>query len=230
MGSIAENYLQVRHRVHQALEASGRQGATITLVAVTKTMGISVIHEALAANLRHFGENRVEEAEEKIPEVDDGAFWHLIGPLQKKKAKLATALFDVIHSVDGIDLAQRLARCATQREKSLDVLLQVNLSGDKSRYGMPSADVPRVAQAVDTMERLRLRGLMTMPPYSLDLNQTRVIYQKLRAIRDELQQTHQFHFPLADLSMGMTNDFEVAIEEGATMVRIGRALFGERTS
>jgi pyridoxal phosphate enzyme (YggS family) len=180
--------------------------------------------------VRDVGENRLQEAEPKIHEVGrDRVRWHLVGHLQANKARKAVKLFDVIHSLDSIALAQRLDRiCAEERRDTLSVLVQVNLGDEESKSGVEEREVFDLAEAVENCERLKLIGLMSVPPYFEDAERVRPFFSRLRQLRDELKVRGSFGGAVGDLSMGMTHDFEVAIEEGATMVRIGTAIFGER--
>jgi pyridoxal phosphate enzyme (YggS family) len=242
--AIETNLARVRERVAAAARRAGRRPKEVTLVAVTKTHPAHVVAEAYQAGLRDLGENRVEEASGKIPIVQEqvGASgrirWHMIGHLQRRKARLAVALFDIIHSVDSLRLAQRIDRMLAEGEKVMPVLLEVNVSGEASKYGFDQSPAvgpeKRAAFLADVeqilaLPHLRLRGLMTMAPIVADPEEARPVFVALRRLRDDLRQ----RFPEADwreLSMGMTDDFEVAVEEGATLVRIGRAIFGERES
>jgi len=242
--AIGENLARVQERIAAAARRAGRRPEEVTLVAVTKTHPAHVVTAAYQAGLRDLGENRVEEASGKIPRVreqvaaSDRIRWHMIGHLQRRKARLAVALFDVIHSVDSLKLAQRIDRMAAESEKVMPVLLEVNVSGESSKYGFEqspaagpeerAAFLADVAQIL-ALPHLRLCGLMTMAPIVADPEEARPVFVALRRLRDDLRQ----RFPEADwreLSMGMTDDFEVAVEEGATLVRIGRAIFGERES
>jgi pyridoxal phosphate enzyme (YggS family) len=231
----------VEERIAAAAQRAGRAPGEVTLVAVTKTRPPHVVAAAHQAGLRDFGENRVEEAKDKIPLVRDlippqeQLRWHMIGHLQRRKARLAVALFDTIHSVDSLRLAERINRMVEEREKVVPILLEVNVSGESTKYGF---DLSRVAGSsaeaafIDDVERIlalphvRPCGLMTMAPIVPEPELARPVFVALRALQENLSR----RFPEADwreLSMGMTDDFEVAIEEGATMVRIGRAIFEE---
>ncbi len=239
---IRTNLLRVQERIEAAARQAGRDPAEVTLVAVTKTHPLPVVEAACRLGLRHLGENRVEEARDKIPALADRLppaeqpQWHMIGHLQRRKAREAVALFDIIHSVDSLRLAQRIDRMAGERGKTMPILLEINVSGEPTKYGYhmgPHADAAaqatfweQVAQIVE-LPHLHVRGLMTMAPIVADPEEARPVFIALRRLRDELQE----RLPQADwqeLSMGMTDDFEVAIQEGATMVRIGRAIFGSR--
>jgi PLP dependent protein len=237
MGEIAESeaalaarIVSVRDRIHAAAERASRSPKEITLVAVSKTHPADLVREAIGAGLTDFGENRVQEAETKIPEVGrDAARWHLIGHLQSNKARRAVELFDVIHSVDSVALVERLDRiCREVDRHELPVLIQVDLGHEATKTGAPESDLAPVTQAIAESECLRLVGLMTLPPFFDDPEEARPFFQRLRKLRDDLQAKGVFGELLGDLSMGMTHDFEIAIEEGATMVRVGTAIFGER--
>ncbi len=239
--SIASRFDQVRERIARAAARADRDPAAITLVAVTKTHPPEVIAEAIAAGARDLGENRVQEAALKIPPLAAAypdARWHLIGHLQRNKAKSAIELFDMIHSIDSLRLAETLNRLLEERAAArLPVLLQVNVSGEASKEGFDlpggianraglEALLPEVERIL-ALPCLEVRGLMTIAPIVADLEQARPVFRALRELRDELAR----RFPQtawAELSMGMTDDFEAAIAEGATIVRVGRAIFGER--
>ncbi|HLI84016.1 MAG TPA: YggS family pyridoxal phosphate-dependent enzyme [Bryobacteraceae bacterium] len=212
----------VRGRMARAAERAGRDPAGILLLAVTKVFPSAAIREAYALGLREFGENYVQEFEGKAPEVRglEGARFHLIGHLQSNKSRKAVELFDVVQTVDSEKLARRLNEAMAASGKTLEVMLEVKLSGEEAKSGAAPEELPELIAAVRGCERLRLRGLMTMPPWTEDAEQSRPYFRRLR----ELAGRHE----LPELSMGMTNDFEVAIEEGATCVRVGTALFGKR--
>jgi len=213
----------VRQRVERAAERAGRSPADVTIVAVSKSFPPEAIEEAAAAGIVHVGENRVQEAATKFPGLRGLRLtWHLVGHLQTNKAKTALELFDIIHSVDSLHLAETLSHRAQTgvAQRPLPVLLEVNVAGEASKFGFPPGEVAAAAQAVARLPHLDLRGLMTIAPFVSDPETVRPVFRHLRRLRDALG--------LAELSMGMTDDFEVAIEEGATLVRIGRAIFGER--
>ncbi len=214
--SIAENLAAVEARIRAACERAGRKRDAVALVAVSKTFAPSMIDEAIAAGITEIGENRVQEARDKKPQVRGAARWHLIGHLQSNKAKDAVRLFDVIETIDSIDLAQKLARAA---DKAIDVLLQVNIGDEPQKSGVAPTEVESIAREVRAMKPLRLCGLMALPPIGAP-EETQRYFRQLRAMRDQLGLEH--------LSMGMSEDFEMAIEEGSTIVRIGRAIFGPR--
>jgi hypothetical protein len=217
---IEANVREVQRRIARACERSHRSPGEITLVVVTKEVGISAIRAAFDCGLRDFGENRVQEAEDKIGQLSDlkpDVTWHMVGHLQSNKAKTAVELFDVIHSVDSVKLAEILSRRA---EKTLPVLLQANVSGEATKSGFAVNEIAVVVEEIRQLPNLRLVGLMTIAPLAAETEEVRPVFRKLRELRDSLRLEH--------LSMGMTDDFEVAIEEGATMLRIGRAIFGDR--
>lgn len=227
---VASRLKAVQDRISAAAERSGRVAGEIKLIAVTKTHPAAVLRKALKLGLNVFGENKVQEAEGKIADVGrDNCEWHLIGHLQKNKVRKAVQLFDYIHSVDSPELAHRLQRiCEEEGRESLPVLVQVDLAGEATKSGVPVQDLRMVAEAVKRCNRLRFLGLMTIPPYSDDPEMTRPYFKRLREIRDMLAAEGTFVGGIGELSMGMSHDLEVAIEEGATMVRVGTAIFGER--
>ena len=228
---VRENLQWVQERVAAAAQTAGRDPAEIRLIAVTKGVPVDRIREAIACGVREIGENRVQEAREKkqalgtVPEGDCPPIaWHLIGHLQRNKAGAAAELFDCIHSVDSSQLAEALDKAC---KRKLEVLIQVNVSGEPTKHGCTPEALPVLAQAVSRCSNLRLSGLMTMAPFSEDPEQARPVFRTLRLLRDELQGKG---FSLPQLSMGMSHDFGAAVQEGATMVRIGTAIFGERTA
>jgi len=233
---IVANLERVRERMAAAARRSDRNPEEITLVAVTKAIEPAIVREAIDLGLRDFGENRVQEAEWKVPLLPE-VTWHMIGHLQRNKVKKALPIFDLIHSVDSLRLAQEIDRRASRIEAGVPVLLEVNLSGEATRYGFRMAPCVTRGEEKEAffsyveqtlrLPHLEVRGLMTMAPLVAHPEEARPYFQRLRGLRDELREG----FPQVgweDLSMGMTDDFEVAIEEGATMVRIGRAIFVER--
>jgi len=217
--SIRDNLIAVERRIVGACVRAGRKREEVTLVAVSKTKPAEMIDEAIAAGVTDLGENRVQEGRDKRPVVRGRARWHLIGHLQSNKAKDAVRLFEVIQTVDSVALAEKIARAASSAGKVQDVLLEVNIGNEPQKSGATPADVAALAKGVSAFDALRLRGLMAIPPAG-EPEETRRWFRELRAMRDTLG--------LQELSMGMTDDFEVAIEEGATIVRVGRAIFGER--
>lgn len=216
-----------RRRIAVAAERAGRDPQAVRLVAVTKTVAVARIAEALACGVVDLGENRVQEAIGKRAELGSaGLRWHLIGHLQTNKAGRAAAMFDVVHSVDGERIASALATRRPGELEDLEVLLEVELTGLPNHTGFSEADLEAGLHAVTAVPRLRVRGLMTMAPFAPDPEGARPTFARLRAVRDRLEQATGIALP--ELSMGMTDDFTVAVEEGSTMVRLGRALFGPR--
>lgn len=216
--SVCERLPEVRDRIERAAARVGRDPASITLIAVTKVFPQDVIREAYEAGLREFGENYVQEFESKWPGVSNlaGSHFHLIGHLQSNKAARAAELFHVIQTVDSAKLARRLNEAA----RPLDIMLEVKLSAEQAKSGADPAELPGLIDAVRSANNLRLLGLMTMPPWSDDIEASRPYFRRLRELASQLNLPH--------LSMGMSHDFEVAIEEGATFIRVGTALFGKR--
>lgn len=230
---IRECLARVRSRIEAAALRSQRAPGDVTLIAVSKTHPASIIRRAIEAGALELGENRVQEADEKIRELGSdsgGARWHLIGHLQANKARRAVTLFDLIHSVDSASLARRLNRMCEEvgRNDALPVLVQVDLAGEATKSGISEALLPELIAAIKACERLRLLGLMTLPPFFEDAELARPFFRRLRALRDRHRDLGDFGEGRGELSMGMSNDYEVAIEEGATMVRVGTAIFGER--
>lgn len=230
---LSEKIGTVRRRISLAAIRGGRNPGDIKLIAITKTVDIEQVKEAWDAGLRMFGENRVQEAQKKIAEsrkwnAGSKMQWHLVGSLQKNKAKYAVQLFDLIHSLDSSALAEELNKQAGKIGKIQEVLVEIKLSPEKTKHGIPPKELIEILKTVQhNMENLRIRGLMTIPPFFEDPEKIRPYFRELRELRDKAQAEG---FILPELSMGMSHDFEIAIEEGATMVRIGTALFGERIS
>jgi len=228
--AFSERLETVRSRVRSRAQRCNRSPDEITLVAVSKTHPADAINEAISLGLTDFGENRVQEAEGKIPIVGRvAARWHLIGHLQSNKARKAVELFDVIHSLDSVALAQRLDRICVELDRAmLPVLIQVDLGHETTKTGIDEKDLNELVAAINESDRLELRGLMTLPPFFDEAEKARPFFRRLRELRDGLQARGVFGDRAGDLSMGMTHDYEIAIEEGATIVRIGTAIFGER--
>ncbi|RLB04061.1 MAG: YggS family pyridoxal phosphate-dependent enzyme [Deltaproteobacteria bacterium] len=226
MGAIKENLLRVRERIERAANRVGRNPEEIKLIAVTKTVDTERIKEAISAGAMILGENYVQEAKKKIEEIGRiGTQWHLIGHLQSNKAKYAVRLFDMIHSLDSTKLAKELDRRAAAQGKVIDCLIEVNLSQESSKFGISKERALELAHEVKALKNISLRGLMTMPPYFEDPELARPYFIALRRLKEKIEREG---ISLPELSMGMSVDFEVAIEEGATMVRVGRAIFGQR--
>lgn len=226
--SIADRWESVRARIADACARADRSPDSVEVVAVSKKQTVETIREAAACGLSSFGENRVQEAVVKIPECPPGLRWHLVGHLQRNKTRPAAELFDVIHSVDSTALLERLDSAAADTGKHLDVYLQVNVANEAAKSGLASGDVASVLDVSTGAFHIDIIGLMTMPPFHPDPAEVAQYFRTLRALRDRLQD--ETGIPLPGLSMGMSHDFEIAIAEGATAVRIGTALLGERKS
>lgn len=227
---LKNNIDNVERQVADACLRAGRERDSVKLVAVSKTHPAAAISEAIELGITVFGENKVQEADGKITELGrEAAEWHLIGHLQKNKARRAVQLFNVIHSLDSPDLAQRLDRiCAEENREALSVLVQVDLGGETTKAGTTEADLPALIEVLNKCERLKFDGLMTLPPYFDDAEMTRPYFTRLREIRDSLVADGVFANGFGHLSMGMSHDMGVAIEEGSTIIRIGTAIFGDR--
>ncbi|MGH9751611.1 MAG: YggS family pyridoxal phosphate-dependent enzyme [Blastocatellia bacterium] len=223
----------INQRIAAACERAGRQVSEITLVAVSKTVTAARIREAIEAGVRTLGESRIQEAAAKISELkllsaERKVQWHLIGHLQSNKARRAVELFDAVHSVDSLNLAERLDRLADEFGKRLPIFIEVNLGGEESKTGAAPDEVLPLCEQIGKLPRLELKGLMAVPPFSDAPEDARPFFQHLRRLRDEARQAGVAGEQFKDLSMGMSDDFEIAIEEGATFIRVGTALFGAR--
>jgi PLP dependent protein len=225
---ISSNINAITQRMAAAAKRAGRDPLSIKLMAVTKTVPPECILKALEAGLTMLGENYVQEAKDKIAAIGDHAQWHMIGHLQTNKAKYAVKLFDYVHSVDRLELAQELNKRAGQINRTLNVLIEVNISGEESKSGIEKTQVLELVRQVAHFPNLAVRGLMTMAPYSDNPENSRPYFKALRDLRDDIRRTDIANIQMDELSMGMTDDFEVAIEEGATIIRVGRAIFGKR--
>jgi pyridoxal phosphate enzyme (YggS family) len=227
--SLAENLQRIQNQISDACARAHRDPAAVQLMAVSKTHPADAILEAQAAGLRLFGENRVQEFAAKSAELpstlDPRPAFHLIGPLQSNKTTRAAELFDAIDSLDSFKIAQRLNSAAAALNKTLPVLLEVKLSPEESKHGLAPAELPALLEQLAPLANLQPRGLRTVPPYSDDPEQARPYFARLRELRDQNRSAHP---TLTELSMGMSHDFAVAIEEGATTIRVGTALFGAR--
>jgi pyridoxal phosphate enzyme (YggS family) len=226
-GAFAERLESVRRRIAAAASRAGRPEGSVTLIGISKTMSVELVKEAVAAGLLELGENRVQEAREKIPQIGSGPRWHLVGHLQGNKANMAARLFDVVHSIDSADLLERLDRAAASAGRRLQGFVQVALAGETQKAGVPPGDLDDVLRGAAGCGHVEVRGLMLLPPYDPDPERSRPWFRRLREVAAGARTRHP-GLRLEDLSMGMSEDFEVAIEEGATHVRVGRALFGAR--
>jgi len=226
---IAANIRLIKQRIAAAAARRGRDPESIRLMAVSKTVDPRRIREAIEAGMTLFGENYVQEAREKIPDIGHVVEWHMIGHLQTNKAKYVVNLFDWIHSVDRLELAQELNKRAGQHSRNLNVLIEVNVSGEESKNGAEPSQVLELVRQISLLPNLSVRGLMTMPPYSDNPETSRPYFIALRQLRETIAGAAIPDVRMDHLSMGMTDDFEVAIEEGATIIRVGRAIFGARS-
>jgi PLP dependent protein len=228
MNGIRERLIEVKRRMAEAAIRAGRDPQAVELVAVSKTVGIPLIREGIEAGIAILGENRVQEAEGKIFELGRPVKWHLVGHLQSNKAKLAVSLFDLIHSLDSLHLAEAIQRHAVAQGKTIPVLVEVNLAQEGSKAGVSVKEVPNLLRSVSLMSCLRVLGLMAVPPFLEEADQVRAYFRRLRQLAEEIAAMRIDNIEMIHLSMGMSHDFETAIEEGATLVRIGTAIFGPR--
>ena len=227
MTSVSENLEHVRAQTARAAAKAGRAVDDVELVAISKTHDAAKVREAIEAGQTLFGESRVQEARIKIPELPSNLRWHFVGHLQKNKIRHALPLFELIHSVDSLALGQEMNRIAEEDGLHPRVLLEVNVAGEGSKFGFTPEKLREDLENLLALPRLSILGLMTIPPIAEEAEASRKYFVQLREVRDRLQT--EFHVDLAQLSMGMTQDFAVAVEEGATLVRVGTAIFGERS-
>jgi len=221
---LEQNLQRVRKEISAAARRSGRDPGDVRLVAVTKTVGVESVRQAAVLGLKDFGENRLQEAREKVAAFSE-LCWHFIGPLQSNKAKEVITHFTLIHSLDRFSLAEELQRCGERLDLEIAALVQVNIAGEDSKSGLDPSDLPDFLEALRRMPRIKVEGLMTMAPWVDDPEEVRPVFRRLKELRRKYRSPEM---DLPHLSMGMTGDFSVAVEEGATMVRIGSALFGPR--
>lgn len=219
---ITDRLARLTSRINEACRKAGRDSSQVSLVAVTKTLSADTVRAGLSAGLTVFGENYIQEAQAKINEINSSAVWHFIGHLQTNKAKFAVRLFDLIHSVDSIKLARELNKRAESAGRGIPILVQINISGEESKSGVSKDQAEELIHEVLEFPHLKTRGLMTVPPFFESPDLARPYFKALRELKEKIGP------PLIDLSMGMTGDFEVAIEEGATIIRVGTAIFGPR--
>ena len=220
---------KVRERIRQAAESSNRDADSVRLVAVSKTVAADIVREAIEAGVTILGESYVQEARDKFKAlVQYPVSWHFIGHLQSNKAKYAVRLFDLIHSVDSLKLTRELNKQAAKVDKVQQILVQVNISGEDTKSGISADEAPGLIAEIGRLKNIAVKGLMTMPPYFYQPEKVRPFFAALRELRDRIKEHTPPNVSLDELSMGMTGDFEVAIKEGATLVRIGTAIFGER--
>jgi pyridoxal phosphate enzyme (YggS family) len=227
---IASNLAAVRGRLEEAARTAGRDPASVRLVAISKTFPSEAVRAAFAAGQADFGENRVQEALQKIRETAElHTRWHLVGHLQTNKARKVAGPFAYVHSIDSLDLLRQVDKAATEAGTAPKLLIQVDLAGEATKFGAPEAEVPALVEAAGRLQSAEMVGLMVLPPYSEDPEQARPWFRQLRAVRDGLIAAGAPPERLRELSMGMSHDFHVAVEEGATIVRVGTAIFGSRT-
>lgn len=226
---IAENVQHVRERIQKACERSKRDPQSVRLIAVTKTFDASKVRAAVESGIRDFGENFVQELREKRAELSDPAIrWHFVGHLQSNKVKYIADFIHLIHSVDHQSVAEEIGKRGAKAGRIIDALVEVNTSGEQTKFGLKPEEAVEFVKSIGALKNLRLKGLMTIGPFLPDPEDSRPTFQRLRRLRDEIQDAGIGNVEMTDLSMGMTHDFEVAIEEGATMIRIGTAIFGPR--
>jgi len=228
MTNIRDNLTQVQRRIEEAARRAGRNPQEIKLVAVSKTIPVSLIREGIAAGIKILGENRVQEAREKIKDLGKPVQWHLVGHLQRNKVKYIFELFDMVHSVDSLALAQEIDKEGAKRNKIMPILVQVNIAGEKTKSGLSPKELIPTLKAMSPLHHVSIKGLMTLPPYFPDPEQVRPFFKELRELAHQVKQEGIEGIEMEELSMGMSHDFSIAIEEGATMVRIGTAIFGPR--
>jgi len=228
MVNVAANYQNIRARIGEAAARVGRDPNSVKLLAAAKSQSVEAISAAIAGGVALIGENYVQEAQEKKARLNEPAEWHMIGHLQRNKAKLAVQLFDLIESLDGIALARELDKEGRSRGKRVRVFVEVNVAGEESKSGIAKSAVASLMEGVAELSHLRIEGLMTVPPFRENLEDVRPYFRELRELKDQLNAVGLPNVELKELSMGMTHDYTVAIEEGATIVRVGTALFGPR--
>jgi hypothetical protein len=230
MVDVAANFRQILDRIAAAAAKARRDPREIRLLGAAKAQGVEAIWAAVAAGLTLIGENYVQEAADKKKSIAGAIEWHMIGHLQRNKAKAAVELFDLIESLDSLALARELDKEGAKRGETIRAFVEVNLGGEESKSGIAKGQVPALLDAIGTLSHIRIEGLMTVPPFREDLEEVRRYFRELRELRDSLAELRLPNVEMKELSMGMTHDFAVAIEEGATIVRVGTALFGPRLS
>jgi len=227
VSDISSRYHAVQETIRRAAEKAGRSPGDIRLVVVSKTYGVDEIREAIKAGATLLGESRVQEAKEKIAVLGrENLQWHLVGHLQKNKVKYIFDLFHMVHSVDSVELAEEIHRLGTAKNRGMEILIQVNVAGDEAKFGLSPDSALEAVKEISRLKNVSIRGLMTIPPFEEDPEKSREYYKSLRELRDHIVARG---FDLPELSMGMSHDYGVAIEEGATLIRVGSAIFGERT-
>lgn len=225
---IEDNLNNVHQRIRNTCQKTGRDVIEIILIAVSKTIPVETIKLAVACGIKHIGENRVQEAQDKFRELNKIATWHLVGHLQTNKVKTALQIFDFIHSIDSYHLAQEISKRALQLGRTIDCLVEVNTSGEATKFGVSPKETVGLIKKIAPLPAVQLKGLMTIGAFLPDPEDVRPCFKLLKNLKEEVQNAGVDNVEMKFLSMGMTNDFEIAIEEGANMIRVGRAIFGER--
>lgn len=225
---IQENILTVQENIKRTCERAGRKPEEVTLIAVSKTKPLSMLEEAYAAGMREFGENKPQEMRDKAKLWDVPVHWHMIGTLQSNKIKYVVGTACMIHSVDSLALAMAIEKEAAKKELKMDILLEINMAKEESKHGFSETDVYEAVTEISKMPHLRLRGLMTVAPYTENAEENRIYFRKMKELLVDINSKNIDNISMDSLSMGMSSDYEVAIEEGATMVRVGTGIFGER--
>ena len=228
MSNITENLADVEKKIQAACDRAGRDRNSVTLIAVSKTKPVSDIREAMSYGIETFGENKVQELRDKTTEITEPLHWHMIGHLQNNKVKYLPGMVDMIHSVDNLKLAQEIEKQAAKHDLVMDVLCEVNMAGEDTKFGLTPEDCIPFIEQIKDLEHIRIRGLMTIAPYTEDPESNRQYFKGLKDLLNKANEMKLTKEPMDTLSMGMTGDYEVAIEEGATLVRVGTGIFGER--
>ncbi|MCD8324808.1 MAG: YggS family pyridoxal phosphate-dependent enzyme [Clostridiales bacterium] len=225
---VKENLLDVENRIKAACERAGRERSEVTLIAVSKTKPVSMLQEAYEAGIREFGENKVQEMMDKYDEMPSDIHWHMIGHLQRNKVKYLMGKAALIHSVDSLRLAQEISAQSVRHNVETDILIEVNIAGEESKFGISADETIRLVTEAAKLPNIHIQGLMTIAPFVEDPEENRIYFRKIRELSVDIADKKLDNVCMSILSMGMTGDYEVAIEEGATMVRVGTGIFGER--
>lgn len=225
---IKENIDDVKSKIEAACKRAGRKSEDVTLIAVSKTKPVSDIEQAYETGVRDFGENKVQELEEKFPVLSNDIKWHLIGHLQRNKVKYIVDKVELIHSVDSFRLAQQIEHEAEKRNLIVNILVQVNVANEDTKFGLQVCDTLDIIKQISLLSHIRVKGLMTIAPFTDNPEENRLYFRKMKALFDEINTLHIPNVEMKELSMGMTGDYEVAVEEGATLVRVGTGIFGNR--
>lgn len=228
MSNITDNLAEVEKKIQAACDRAGRDRSQVTLIAVSKTKPVSDIREAMDYGIKVFGENKVQELRDKTTEITEDLHWHMIGHLQNNKVKYLPGMVDMIHSVDNLKLAQEIEKQAAKHDLVMDILCEVNMAGEDTKFGLAPDDCIPFIESIKDFEHINIRGLMTIAPYTEDPESNRQYFKGLRELLNKANGMKLTRNPMDTLSMGMTGDYEVAIEEGATLVRVGTGIFGER--